>query len=81
MRPEAGDGFGLCICPLSLLIGQFSERPGAVQGRAVFARRRRIFCGFEKILRSGPWTARTVLKRGAEGKGGQAADTFADAGV
>ena len=30
--------------------------------------------GFEKILGSEPWTARTVLKHGAEGKGGQAAD-------
>ena len=48
-------------------------------GRAVYARRRRIFCRFEKILRSGPWTARTVLKYGAEGKGGQAADGLENA--
>ena len=45
-----------------------TDRSG--QGRAVSARRRRIFCGFEKILRSGPLTARTVLEHGAEGKGG-----------
>ncbi len=42
-------------------------------GHAVCAWRRRIFCGFEKILRSEPWTARTVLKHGAEGKGGPGA--------
>ena len=45
-----------------------TDRSG--QGRAVSARRRRIFCGFEKILRSAPLTARTVLEHGAEGKGG-----------
>lgn len=28
--------------------------------------------------RSGPWTARTVLKHGAEGKGGQAAEATTD---
>src|SRR6516225_3600002 len=51
------------------------------QGRAGCARRRRIFCGVEKIVRSEPLRARTVLEHGAEGKGGQAADTFEDAGV
>ena len=50
-------------------------------GRAVWARRRRIFYGFEKILRSGPWTARTVLKRGTEGKGGRRLIPSEDAGV
>jgi len=45
-----------------------TDRSG--QGRAVIARRRRIFCGSEKILRSGPLTARTVLEHGLEGKGG-----------
>jgi hypothetical protein len=39
-------------------------------GRAVLARRRKIFTAFEKILWSAPWTARTVLKDGREGKGG-----------
>jgi hypothetical protein len=54
-----------------------TDRSG--QGRAVSARRRRIFCGLEKILRSGPLTARTVLEHGAEGKGGQAAEATTDA--
>ena len=51
------------------------------QGRAVFARRRRIFCGFEKILWSGPLRARTVLEHGGEGKGGQAVEATAGAGI
>ena len=80
MRPEAERGLAFCICPLSLLIGRFSERPAAVQG-AVCAGRRRIFCGFEKILRDEPWTARTVLKRGTEGKGGRRLIPSEDAGV
>src|SRR4051812_28756859 len=41
------------------------------QGRAFFARRRKIFSGFEKIFRSAPLTARTVLEHGAEGKAGR----------
>ena len=47
----------LCICPLSLISAESSERPGAVKG-AVCARR------------SEPLTARTVLEHGAEGKAG-----------
>jgi hypothetical protein len=43
------------------------------QGHAGCARRRRIFCDFEKILWSEPLTAGTVLEDGAEGKGGQGA--------
>jgi hypothetical protein len=50
----------------SEVFGTARSRPG----RAVCARRRKIFSGFEKIFRSGPWTARTVLERGAEGKAG-----------
>ena len=38
-------------------------------GRAGCARRRKIFSGFEKIFWSAPWTARTVLEHGTEGKG------------
>jgi hypothetical protein len=40
------------------------------QGRAVYARRRKIFCAFEKIFRSAPLPARTVLEDREEGKGG-----------
>src|SRR5271165_6897483 len=67
-RPDwaaSGEGFDLCICPLSLINRKFSERPGAVQGS-----RRIIFSGVEKMVLREPWTARTVLQDGAEGKGG-----------
>ena len=57
VRPKAGET-ALCICSLSLLSVQSSERPLSSPVRAlVFARR------------SEPWTARTVLEHGREGKG------------
>ena len=37
--------------------------------------------GLTRFSGANPLTARTVLEHGAEGKGGQAADTFEDAGV
>ena len=51
------------------------------QGRAGYARRRRNFCGFEKILRSEPLRARTVLEHRGEGKGGQAVEATAGARI
>ena len=60
----------LCICPLSLLIGRSSERPAAVQGARIVRGGGKIFSGFEKIFRSAPLRARTVLEHGDEGKGG-----------
>src|SRR5947209_12463909 len=44
----------------SEVFGTARSRPG----RAVCARRRKIFSGVEKIFRSAPWTARTVLEHG-----------------
>ena len=80
-KPIAEHGLGPCLLPPfpshRVVFGTARSGPG----RAECARRRRIFCGFEKILRSGPWTARTVLQRGAEGKGGQPTATFMDARV
>ena len=50
----------------SRVFGTVRSRPG----RAIWARRRKIFSGVEKILLRAPWTARNVLKDGGEGKGG-----------
>jgi len=79
MEPEAEDGFGLCICPLSLLIGRFSERPGAVQGARDVCGGGESIAGLKRFSAAKLWTARTVLKHGAEGKGGQAADALQNA--
>src|SRR5436305_9325593 len=51
------------------------------QGRALFARRRKIFSVFEKIFRSAPLTARTVPEPGAEGKAGRGSRGFPPGGV
>lgn len=50
----------------SRVFGTDRSRPG----RAIYARRRKIFSAVEKILLRGSWTARTVLEREEEGKGG-----------
>ena len=56
-RREPQTGFAFARFPLSQSIFG-TARSG--QGRAHYARRRRIFSVFEKILRSAPLTARTV---------------------
>jgi hypothetical protein len=43
--------------------------PQSSSAARCLAQRVKILCGFEKILRGEPWTARIVLKRGAEAKG------------
>ena len=66
IRPQAG--FAVARFPLSeSIFGTARSRPG----RAGCARRRKIFSGVEKIFRSAPWTVRTVLEDGAEGKAGR----------
>jgi hypothetical protein len=54
---EASRKKSIRVCPLSLVTGKSSKRPGAVKGARVFARR------------SGPLTARTVLEHQREEKG------------
>src|SRR5712691_6147678 len=56
-RPPANAGCRVSACPLSLILGTVPRTARSGQGRAGFARR------------SGPLTARTVLKDGNEGKG------------
>lgn len=73
-RPTGGRSAALFL-PLHLppfpCLSELFGTARSGQGRALFARRRRIFSGFEKILRSEPLTARTVPEPGAEGKGGR----------
>src|ERR1051326_9297701 len=75
-RPQAG--FAFARFPLSQSIFG-TARSG--QGRAGCARRRRIFSGFEKIFRSAPLTARTVLEHRAEGKAGRGSRGYPPGGV
>jgi hypothetical protein len=67
-RPQSGKGFAFARFPLSQSVFG-TARSG--QGRALSARRRKIFSEVEKIFRSAPLTARTVLEYGAEGKAGR----------
>jgi hypothetical protein len=53
-RAANGEGFCLCICPLSLLIAKFSERPAAVKGARVVRGGRKSFPGLKRFSAADP---------------------------
>jgi hypothetical protein len=64
---EYGFDFAFSRFPLSL---QIFGTAHSSQGRALYARRKKIFSAFEKIFWSVPLTARTVPEHRIEGKAG-----------